>query len=446
MLYKASRSLWFRLLAIFVVLATVFIYGVTQALSYVYRADDMRELVSSHLSLHVDYVLADIGDPPRIERAQAIVKRVPVDIRLDGPDLNWTSDERFPQLDTLRFGDSAFFGENNAWLAGLQDVEFSRSDDHGFLKIQRGDYAVVVSTPKMSDTKAQVDVRLVITAVGLISLLIGYLGVRWLFRPVAAIRAGAARIGRGDFSHRIGNVRQDELGDLAADVNAMAGDVEAMLDAKRALLIGISHELRSPLSRLKLSSEFLEDNVQRKALRDEVTQMESIIDALLVAETLHSRHSALNREQVDVRDLLQDLIDQYFAGQKSQIELTQQGEPLLVDVDPGRVLLLMKNLIGNALRYGAADGSKVVVDAHRLDDTLILSVTDQGPGLTDGQKAHFGEAFYRNESARDRASGGTGLGLYLSKMICVAHGGTLSFDPQYEDGARLIARLAVDKT
>ncbi len=440
---SATRSLWFRLLAIFVVLATAFIYGVTLALSYIYSSDDMRELVSSHLSLHVDYVLDDIGDPPKIEQAQAIVDRVPVDIRLVGPDLNWTSDERFPQLDAVRFGDSQFFGENNAWLAGLQDVEFARSDEHGFLKIQRGDYAIVVSTPKMGDTRTKVDVRLVITAFGLLSLLLGYLCVRWLFRPVAAIREGTARIGHGDFSHRITHVRQDELGDLASDVNAMASEVEAMLDAKRALLIGISHELRSPLSRLKLASEFLDDGTHRNELRDEVSQMESIIDALMVAETLHSRHSALHREPVDVPDLLQDLIDQYFAAQKSQINLTSLSQPLVVNVDPGRVLLLMKNLIGNALRYGAADGSTLEVKAQREHDTLVLSVTDQGPGLTDAQKAHFGEAFYRNESARDRASGGTGLGLYLSKMICVAHGGTLEFDPDYHDGARLVARLAL---
>ena len=94
--------------------------------------------------------------------------------------------------------------------------------------------------------------------------------------------------------------RHDELGELAGDVNAMADDVEAMLDAKRALLIGISHELRSPLSRLQLASEFVDDAEFRDELRREVAEMESIIGVLLVAETLNSRHAALNCEQVDI--------------------------------------------------------------------------------------------------------------------------------------------------
>ncbi|MFK8015182.1 MAG: ATP-binding protein [Gammaproteobacteria bacterium] len=445
MLRTLTRSLWFRLLAIFVLLATLFIYGVTLALGYIYRADNLRELVSAHLALHVDYVLNDIGDPPRIDRAEAIVDRVPVDIRLSGPGIDWTSDQRFPTLADLKFGESEFLGADSALLSRLDDVEFARTSNQGFLKLTRNDYAIIVSTPKMGSTQRVFDVRLVITVVGLLSLTLGYLGVRWLFRPIAAIRAGAARIGRGDFSHRIDRIRQDELGDLAADVNAMASDVQAMLDAKRALLIGISHELRSPLSRLLLGSEFVADDTQRENLRQEVAQMEAIIDALLVAETLNSRHAAINCEEIDVNDLLSDLVDQYFAAAKAQIDLTEVASPLLASVDPGRVLLLMKNLIGNALRYGGGDRARVVVRGHRDGDSLVLSVRDYGPGLTEVQKQHFGEAFFRNEPARDRESGGTGLGLYLSKMICEAHGGTLSFDAQISDGACLIATLPIER-
>ena len=445
MLRTLTRSLWFRLLAIFVLLATLFIYGVTLALAYVYSADSVRELVSAHLALHVDYVLDDIGDPPRIERAEAIVDRVPVDIRIAGPDLDWASDERFPPLADLNFGDSALLGGDSELLARLQGVEFARGRERGFLKLTRGDYAIVVSTPKMGSAQSVIDPRLVITAVGLLSLLLGYLAVRWLFLPIASIRAGAARIGRGDFTHRIDRIRQDELGDLAADVNAMAGDVQAMLDAKRALLIGISHELRSPLSRLLLSSEFVTDDTQRDNLRQEVAQMEAIIDALLVAENLNSRHAALNCDVIDIYDLLSDLVDQYFAGNKSQIDLSGVASPLMANVDPGRVLLLMKNLIGNALRYAGGDAARVEVSGRREGDRLLLRVRDYGPGITEAQKKRFGEAFFRNESARDRESGGTGLGLYLSKMICEAHGGTLSFDPSTTDGACLIATLPIER-
>ena len=114
---------------------------------------------------------------------------------------------------------------------------------------------------------------------------------------------------------------------------------------------------------------------------------------------------------------------------------------LVANIDPRRVLLLMKNLIANALRYGSRDGTIVRVTAHRETQWLVMCVLDQGPGLTEVQKTRFGEAFFRNEESRDRESGGTGLGLYLSKCICEAHGGTLGFDGSYTDGACLVVRL-----
>ena len=86
MLEAITRSLSFRLLAIFLVLAALFVYGATVALRWIYADDDLRELISGHRSLHVEYVRQDIGNPPRIDRAIAITKQVPVDIRIAGPD------------------------------------------------------------------------------------------------------------------------------------------------------------------------------------------------------------------------------------------------------------------------------------------------------------------------------------------------------------------------
>ena len=94
MLNRLSRSLSFRLLAIFVVLAGMFVYGTFIALKWVYNSDEIRGLISGHLSLHVHYVREDIGSPPSIERAVAITESVPVDIRILGPDIDWNSFER----------------------------------------------------------------------------------------------------------------------------------------------------------------------------------------------------------------------------------------------------------------------------------------------------------------------------------------------------------------
>lgn len=442
MLEKLTRSLSFRLLAIFLVLGVVFIYSATIGLRWVYSEDDLRDLISGHLSLHVDYVRQDIGNPPKIERAIAITEKVPVDIRISGPGIDWASDSDFPPLGELDFGASDIFsGEPDAWLNELKDVDFAVSGQHRFLRIDQGEYAIVVSTPRISDDTTGPALMPVILGIGLAWLFIGYACVRWLFRPIDSIREGASRIGEGDFDYRIRGYRQDQLGDLAEDINKLASDVRGMLDAKRQLLLGISHELRSPLSRLRLSLEFLEDDEARENLRTEIDEMEQIVATLLEAERLNTRHAPLNRTEVPVRDLLEQLVDNYFAREKSRIVLSFSDDAIVANVDDARLLLLIKNLLSNALRYSEPDAGPVEVDVSLDHDELVIEVRDHGPGFAEGHMERIGEPFYRGDPSRTRSTGGTGLGLYLTRLVAEAHGGNLRLREDYRDGACLVVRL-----
>lgn len=437
-----TRSLSLRLFVIFVLLAGAFVYGTLASVRWLYRADDLRELLSEHLALHVDYVRRDLGAPPDIERALAITERVPIDIRLTGPDLDWASDDDFPRVDALSFGRSELFSEEpDAWLDRLRDVDFARTDSHRFLRLHQGPYSIIVSSPKIDDQPTVFDLRIVIVGLGLSLIALGYFAVRWLFRPIKLIREGAARIGKGDFEHRITSVPRDELGDLAADVNAMAADVQAMLNAKRQLLLGISHELRSPLSRMRLATELLEDQSDVQRLRDEMSEMEAIISTLLDADMIGGQHTALNIEPVAVDALIEEVLHTYFERDLGRLRVEASVVGQAVPLDRARILLVLKNLIGNALRYSADEGGEVVVRAQRDGDELVLSVSDHGPGFAAHELPRIGEPFYRGDASRDRETGGTGLGLYLARSICIAHGGSLSFDPDYRDGARVEVRL-----
>ncbi len=292
------RSLSVRLLAIFLLLGFLFVWGSFVALRWVYNSDNIRGLISGHLSLHVHYVREDIGSPPSIENALAITESVPVDIRIIGPDVDWTSDPAFPSPSDLEFGPSpAFSDDPGAWVNELKGVQFASRGDHNFLKMQQGEYDIIVVSPRIADGAQGPPLMLLIVGLGLTFLLVGYMAVQWLFRPIRDIRAGANQIGRGYFEHRIRNIRNDQLGDLATDINALAGDVEGMLDAKRALLLGISHELRSPLSRLRLIAEFIDNAEEKESVRAEVDEMEKIVQALLEAERLNARHAPLAPER-----------------------------------------------------------------------------------------------------------------------------------------------------
>ncbi|MEL7448954.1 MAG: ATP-binding protein [Pseudomonadota bacterium] len=423
-------------------MALVFIYGTLTTVRFLYEADDLRELVSQHLSLHIDYVRSDIGNPPRIDAAKRVTQRVPIDIRLAGPDLDWASDPEFPRVNELVFGTSENFSDRpGAWVNELEDVLFARRDNHAFLKIDQGEYSIVVASPKISDTRSGLDLQFIILAFGLPLLLLFYLAVRTLFRPIKDIREGAARIGSGDFGYRIANGRNDELGELASDVNAMAADVESMLEAKRVLLLGISHELRTPLSRMRIGLEFLADGKDRKRLRSDIIEMEAIIGTLLHAETLSMQHAALNLESIHIPGLVDEMIDQFFDRDRESIKVTHADSSLLASCDSVRLTLLLKNLVSNALRYSSDSNEPVRVHTAQDGENLRITVSDSGPGLTPSQRAHLGEPFYRSDESRDRDTGGTGLGLYLAKTIAEAHDGSLKVDDSYHDGAHFIVTM-----
>jgi len=439
---RLARSLSFRLLVIFVLLGGLFVFGTFKAIQRFYNSDQIRGLISGHLSLHVSYVREDIGVPPRIDRAIAITEKVPVDIRILGPDIDWASDPAFPRLEQLDFASSPRFSEGpGAWADELRGVDFADLDNHNFLRMRQGGYEIVVSTPRISDVSTGPPLVPLILGLGLSLLLLAYAAVTWLFRPIRTIREGAEHIGQGNFDFRILKTRRDQLGDLAADINKMAGDVESILDAKRTLLLGISHELRTPLSRMRLELEFLDDEEKVESLKTEIREMEKIVVSLLEAERLNSRHAQLSRTQVTIGELINELLDDFFARDADRISVSLPAEPVTAHIDEARITLLLKNLIANALRYSRPGDGLVELVVATSDSELIMTVTDHGPGLSQDQAEHIGEPFYRSDASRARESGGTGLGLYLATLVATAHGGALKLLDTDDQGARFEVRI-----
>jgi signal transduction histidine kinase len=421
MFNRISRSLSFRLLAIFVVLAALFVFGTFKAIQRFYNSDQIRGLVSGHLSLHVSYVREDIGVPPSID---------------------WASDPAFPRIEQLDFAPSPRFSESpSAWADELQDVDFADQDKHNFLRMRQGGYDIVVSTPRISDVSEGPALVPLILGLGLSFLVLAYASVTWLFRPIRNIREGAEHIGRGNFDFRISKIRRDQLGDLATDINRLAGDVESMLDAKRALLLGISHELRTPLSRMRLALEFLDDEENVYSLKAEIAEMEKIVVSLLEAERLNSRHAQLSRTPVVISELINELLDDFFSREADRIQVNLPAERVTAFVDEARITLLLKNLISNALRYSKPMDGLVELTVSATGGELVMTVTDHGPGLSQDQADHIGEPFYRSDPSRARKSGGSGLGLYLATLVANAHGGTLKLLDNDDQGASFEVRI-----
>jgi signal transduction histidine kinase len=231
--------------------------------------------------------------------------------------------------------------------------------------------------------------------------------------------------------------RKDELGDLAERINRMAQSLHGKLDAKRALLLAISHELRSPLTRARVNAELVEEGEHRSALLRDLGEMRDLITELLESERLASGHVALHTEAVDLPALVRELVAAQWPDAGLNLQLDERIGP--VRVDPMRVRLLLRNLIDNALRHSVRAPTPPVVSlSSDADGQLQLSVRDFGSGVTEEHLAHLAEPFYRADSARQRATGGFGLGLYLCQLVAQAHGGVLHIR-RVEPGLEVVA-------
>jgi signal transduction histidine kinase len=252
-----------------------------------------------------------------------------------------------------------------------------------------------------------------------------YAFVRHRFRPLDDIRAGAQRFGQGAFEVPIPVRRQDELGDLAAQVNAMAQDIRAMLEAERGLLLAVSHELRSPLTRARVNAELVAGGEAREALLRDLGAMRDLIGDLLESERLAAGHAALQRERCSLNALVREVVDGAFAGAALELRL----DPALPDamLDPARIRLLLRNLIDNAFRHGGPDAAPPCVTTSSAGGRLRLVLRDRGPGVDPTRLAQLGEAFHHADATRQRSTGGVGLGLYLCRAVARAHGGELRF-------------------
>ncbi len=424
--WHATRRRWrhslkWRLVTVFLLLALamtgVFLLGMQRVV-----ATGWQGYVKPIVADYVDRLAAEIGSPPAADRAQAIAARLPISVRIEGPQVHYDS---HPETrNHRRWGGD---GDEGRGAEGWGLVR-STADGH---RIRFG-----LTSPLQGD-RPRFFGWLTLGVLLLLTVL-AFATVRRLLRPLETINAGVARFGAGDFATPITTPRRDELGDLADRINTMARSLQGMLDAKRALLLAISHELRSPLTRARVNAELVGEGEHRDALLRDLGVMRDLITDLLESERLTAGHSALQTEAVYLPTLVRELVAAQFAAEPLVLKLDDSLPAM--PLDPTRMKLLLRNLIDNALRHGAgATRPAEVTLARESDGHLHLAVRDFGPGVSDEQLVQLAQPFYRADAARQRTTGGVGLGLYLCRLVVQAHGGTLDF-ARAEPGLEVVAR------
>ena len=277
---------------------------------------------------------------------------------------------------------------------------------------------IAARLPRREHSPPLVPLGLVLT-LGLLALAVAvgaYPVVRRATRRLERLQASVEALGAGDLAARVTVEGRDEVATLASSFNRSAERIERLVNAHKTLLANASHELRSPLARIRMAVEMLKTDAKpelRAELERDIAELDVLVDEILLASRLDAGPAPDAREDVDFLALA--------AEECARVDAALDGEPVTVRGEPRLLRRLIRNLLENARRYGA--GSPIEVRVGRsAHGGAELRVCDRGPGVPEAERERIFEPFYRPAGARER-EGGVGLGLALVRQIARRHGG-----------------------
>ena len=275
----------------------------------------------------------------------------------------------------------------------------------------------------------------IITA-AVLAILVASLGAtllaRRVVRPLSELTKAAALVARGGVTPPVKEEGPDDVRNAAIAFNKMAGEVTRTMEAQRHLLSAVGHDLRTPITAMRINLEFIEEDDLRDRLLENLDELQALTEQVLSAARGTGGEVKRN---VDLSALVESLI----------ADLDDMGEPVVwrnhepapVTCRPNEIRRAVRNLVENAVAYGARAEVKIAESGNGYD----VVVEDDGPGIPDSDRQRVFEPFVRLESSRNTATGGTGLGLTLVKAIVEGHGGAITLENRETGGLRASIHL-----
>jgi signal transduction histidine kinase len=385
------------------------------------------ESLDQNLSLYLDYLIAELGDPPSLANAIDISHRTGAIIQYDSPGNQWKTAD-IPS--TLNLKRARTFSRDPERIIGLY------RGNH-FVQIHRGDKRLLFILPWAVEDKAVIVKQLAGMGVLLAAILgAAYFYIRRVLKPIRDLKVGVETIGSGNLEHRVPLGPDNELRDLARAFNQMAERLEALLKVKEQLLLDVSHELRSPLTRLKVGLEFIPEGEDRESLSEDILGMEKMITEILEAAKVRKSAAALNLTLVKPATLVRTLLADYENRLPRVIAENLLETELMLDLD--KIEMVLRNILDNALKYSSPKGDKVVISMSMEKHILKIIIRDNGIGIPEDALPFIFEPFFRVDDSRTRKTGGYGLGLSLCKAIMSAHGGEIDITSAPGKGTQVV--------
>jgi signal transduction histidine kinase len=232
------------------------------------------------------------------------------------------------------------------------------------------------------------------------------------------------------------------LGNLTRSYNEMTQKIKEMIQARDNLLRNVSHELRSPLTRMMVALEFLKPKKTVESLSADIHAMEYLIQEILETERLKNDYGKLKLEEHDIAELVRSFGETY-KNKKPGLKLVRIPKEIIAKIDRERIRLVLKNAIENAFKYSDNKSRAVEVSIESGNRVARIYISDNGIGIPSNEIPYVFEPFYRIDRSRSKIIGGYGLGLSICKTIIQAHGGTISITKNRPRGITVIIELPI---
>jgi two-component system sensor histidine kinase RstB len=279
--------------------------------------------------------------------------------------------------------------------------------------------------------------------IGLCLAIAVWLWIRPVWRDLEAMRKTARALGEGHFEARAPQVRSRAFELLAETLNGMAERIQRLIATQKELSSAISHELRTPIARMRFALEMIAETESReererlwKMMESDLDELDSLIDSSLTYARFEREQPEIHLGPVDFAEWLEDEIDSIrILGRTLTLSVDTSALPpgLRVQLDRKSLPYAIKNLLRNAIRYAR---TTIRVSAAIVGDQVQIHVDDDGIGIPPEERERVFSAFTRLDRSRDRSTGGYGLGLAIARLVMEMHGGTASADESPLGGAR----------
>lgn len=300
------------------------------------------------------------------------------------------------------------------------------------------------------------DMFWIVVVGGLVSGILGLILAQRILKPIKQLANATRNLAEGDYKTQVPEGRADEIGQLASDFNKMVQILDSNEKSRKDMMADISHELRTPITVIRSEIEAMIDGVRDfsadnlESLLNEINGLNRLVDDIHDLAKAETGGWKYKFDDVDMLQIINDKLN-LFDNRIREKGLTPElkvdsGKMYTILGDHGRMCQLIKNLIENSIRYTDAGGKIRIEIKNRNNRLLVLKIKDSKPGIDDEFLTSIFERFYRVESSRNKAYGGSGLGLALCKQIVEHHHGKIYAEQSDLGGLSIVIKLPLKKT